>query len=91
MNRPKRLWLTMLALTACAACCAIPLYTLLIGTTGLAVIWSDTATEIVKCLIPLALLGAGYWFYRKHQAKKNCCASPQEDCNNQQCAIKQDN
>lgn len=86
MNKPKSLWLAIVGIVACIGCCSIPLYTLFAGATGLAMLWSDATAEVLKCVLPLMVFGIGYLLYRKRQARKRCCPSPQSECNDQKCA-----
>lgn len=86
MNKPKSLWLTIAAIIACVGCCSVPLYALFAGGTGLTLLLNGAAMEILKCALPLVLFGIGYLLYRKHQAKKRCCPSPQGECSTQKCA-----
>lgn len=84
--KPKSFWLTVIAVVACIGCCSVPLYALFIGSAGLAVLLSQTTLELLKCVLPLAVLGVGYWIYQKRQAKKRCCTSEQTECGNDHCA-----
>ena len=85
MNKSKSLWLSIAALVACAGCCSVPLYALFVGSAGLAVLLSQTTVEILKCVLPLAVLGVGYWIYQKRQTKKRCCAAANAECGTDQC------
>ena len=86
MKKPTSFWLTIAAIVACIGCCSIPLYALFVGSVGLAVLLNETTAAILKCALPLAVLGIGYWVYQKRQARKRCCSSPQAECNSQKCA-----
>ena len=86
MKKPASLWLTIAAIIACIGCCSIPLYALFIGSAGFAVLLNETTAEILKCALPLAILGIGYLLYRKRQTRNRCCSSPQAECNSQKCA-----
>lgn len=85
MNKSKSLWLTIIAVVACIGCCSVPLYAIFVGSAGLAVLLSQTTVEILKCVLPLGVLGVGYWVYQKRQAKKICCTSENAKCGNDHC------
>lgn len=85
MNKSKSLLLTMMAAIVCIGCCSVPLYAMFVGSAGLSVFLGQTATEILECVLPLAVLGVGYWIYQKRQAKKICCTSENAKCGNDHC------
>jgi len=83
--KPKSFWLTLFAVVACIGCCSVPLYALFVGSAGLAMLLDQTLMEIQKCILPLAILGMGYWIYQRRHVKKRCCASSNSECGNDHC------
>lgn len=87
MSSQKSKWLIFTAAIACIGCCAVPLYLIIAGASSvgvLAALTNKQNLEVLICLAPLALI-AGYFMYKRHQAKKPCCSAPTGDCSNTQC------
>jgi len=90
MSTQKSKWLIVVTAIACIGCCAIPLYAILAGATGIGlttILLSEDTMEILKCLLPFVLFGLGCFLYRRYQAKKHCCSSPKDECTSQKCAM----
>lgn len=85
MSDKKSKWALWGVGLACAACCAMPIYLLLGGTTVIGAM-SAVFRELLICLLPLMVLGLVTYFIAKR--KKSCCDSPQSNCNHHQCGIK---
>lgn len=87
MSSQKSKWIMFAAAIACIGCCAVPLYLLIAGASSLGVLAALMNTqnlEVLICLMPLALI-VGYFLYKRHQAKKVCCAAPTGECSSTQC------
>lgn len=88
MSDKKSRWALWGLLLACAACCAAPVYLLLTGAAvGLsASLISPAAKEILICVLPLIIVGLAIYFVNRK--KKSCCDSPESNCNDHQCGVK---
>ena len=87
MSSPKSKWIIFTAAIACIGCCAVPLYLIIAGASSagvLAALMNKQNLDVLICLAPLALI-AGYFIYKRHQAKKACCIAPTGECGNTQC------
>lgn len=87
MSSQKSKWIMVTAAIACIGCCAVPLYLIIAGALGagvLASLMSQKNLDVLICLAPLVLI-AGYFIYKRHQAKKACCSAPTGECSNTQC------
>jgi hypothetical protein len=90
MSSQKSKWLIFTAAIACIGCCAIPLYFIIVGASSLGVmaaLMSKQNLEVLICLAPLVLI-AGYFMYKRHQAKKACCSAPTNECSDTHCSTK---
>lgn len=85
MNKSNvKLWV---AGSACAICCAIPIFALLgVGGLGAGVAMSGAAREILICLVPIALIIATYLLI-KNRRRAACCVAPSEGCSSSKCGI----
>ncbi len=87
MSSQKSKWLIVTAAIACIGCCAVPLYLIIAGASSLgllAALMNKQNLEVLICLVPLVLI-AGYFMYKRHQAKKACCSAPTGECSSTQC------
>ncbi len=90
MSSLKSKWLIFTAAIACIGCCAVPLYLIIAGASSvgvLAALMNRQNLEVLICLTPLALI-AGYFIYKRHQAKKACCLAPTNECSDTNCSTK---
>ena len=91
--KSKKFWL-LVAVAACIGCCAIPFAALFAGAFGAGLLaWqlNGAMKEVLLCLLPLTALLIGYLMYNRknHQrAKQSCCNNPTQDCQQTQCATK---
>jgi len=90
MNTHKSKIAMLITAIACVGCCAIPLYSIVVGASSIGVIStliSDKNREVLICLLPLLLIAIDYYIYRRLN-RKSCCTSPTDECGNTQCASK---
>lgn len=90
MSSQKSKWIIVTAAIACIGCCAAPLYLIVAGASSagvLAVLMDKQNLDVFICLAPLVLI-AGYFIYKRHQAKNACCAAPTDECSSTQCNSK---
>lgn len=85
MKRSK--WLIGIGAIACVGCCAIPLFGLLVGASGLgamAFLSHKLNSELLVCLVPLVMVVL-YLFYSQYKSRKQCCAELSNQCSSTQC------
>lgn len=85
MKRSK--WIIGVGAIACVGCCAIPLFGLMVGTSGLgamAFLSPMLSSELLVCLAPLVMVVI-YLFYSQYKSRKQCCAEPFNQCSSAQC------
>lgn len=90
MPSKKSKWLIFTAAIACIGCCTVPLYLIIAGASSvgvLAAMMNKQNLEVLICLAPLALI-AGYFMYKRYQAKKTCCSTPTNECSDTNCGTK---
>lgn len=90
MSPQKSKWIIFTAAIACIGCCAVPLYLIIAGVSSagvLAALMNKQNLEVLICLAPLALV-AGYFIYKRPQAKKTCCPAPNNKCSVTSCNSK---
>lgn len=90
MKSDNSKWLIFTA-AACIGCCAIPLFTIAAGASGIGLIAALIDPEnfdLLMCLLPLPIIFAGFLIYKGQQAKSSCCTSPKDECNKIRCANK---
>lgn len=89
MSSQKSKWIIFTAAIACMGCCAIPLYVIVAGTSGiglLTVLMSEESLDMLVCLVPLLLIAIGYYVYERKN-RKACCTSPKSECSKTQCTL----
>ncbi|RYY74008.1 MAG: hypothetical protein EOO52_14120 [Gammaproteobacteria bacterium] len=88
MSTQKSGWLLLTLVIACIGCCAVPLYTIVVGISGVGALvglMNFKTIEMLICLAPLLLI-AIYLHLRRHQSKKVCCSTPSTECDSTQCS-----
>ena len=88
MSDKKSRWAFWGVVLACTACCAVPIYFLVVGAAAgfSASLMSPAIREILICTLPLIIVGLVIYF--SNSKKKPCCDSPQSNCNDHQCGVK---
>lgn len=88
MGRSNVKWGIFAVTIACIGCCTIPLLSLMALGSCFAVLGAFTKAngiDILLCLLPLAMILMGYFWYQKCSLKK-CCSSPKSECGNKKCS-----
>lgn len=90
MTSQKSKWIVSIAAIACIGCCTIPLFTILVGASGISFValLDHKNLDLLVCLLPLLIMLVGYFMYKRQQAKNVCCNSPSDECSKTQCTNK---